>query len=71
VRRKKKREEKPKKERKKQVRFKLFTISIQLMKPFCQTFFEKPPNPSEEPLHQKSQSRSRFQWSRSPPNKPK
>ena len=46
--------------------FRHFTVSIHRVKPFCQTFFKTAPTPLEKPLHQKSQSRSRFWRSRSP-----
>jgi hypothetical protein len=56
VRRKKEKERrkgKREKRKKRQGQFRLSTISIQLVTPFCQTFFKTPPTPSEEPLHQK------------------
>jgi hypothetical protein len=46
--------------------FRHFTISIQPVKPFCQTFSKTASAPSEKPLHQRSQSRSRFWRIRSP-----
>jgi hypothetical protein len=47
---KKKREDKmEKKEKTREIG--LFTISIQLLDPFCQTFFKTASTPSKEPLH--------------------
>jgi hypothetical protein len=37
-----------------------FTTSIQLVKPFCQTFSKAASAPSEKSLHRRSQSQSRF-----------
>jgi hypothetical protein len=59
-RREKEKDEKIKKKKKSKGNLDFFTISIQ-------TFFKTTPTPPEEPLHQRSQSRSPFQWSRSPP----
>jgi hypothetical protein len=58
-----------KRKEKRQGHFTPFTISSHLVKLFCQTFFKMTPTPPEEPLHQRSQSRSRtrFRCSRSLP----
>jgi hypothetical protein len=70
ARRKKRKNKRRGEKRKKysQGQFRLFTISIQLVKPFCQTFSKTAPTPLEKPLHQqsRSRSRSRFWRSRSP-----
>jgi hypothetical protein len=53
-------EEERRKKRKERIKWKkgkktreigLFTISIQLLDPFCQTFFKTASTPSKEPLH--------------------
>jgi 2'-5' RNA ligase len=36
---------------------------------FAKRFLKMAPAPSEEPLHQRSRSQSRFGWSRSPPKR--
>ena len=46
--------------------YRYFTISMQQMKPFCQTFSKTAPTTLKKPLHQKSRSRIRFWRSRSP-----
>ena len=53
-------------EKYKKGQFRHFTVSIHRVKPFCQTFFKTALTPLEKPLHQRSQSRSRFWRSRSP-----
>jgi hypothetical protein len=64
--RKKKENKEKEKNKNRKVQFRHFTTSIQPVKPFCQTFSKTASAPSEKPLHQRSQSRSRFWRSRSP-----